>query len=410
LARFADRVARRFVAASLVAALLAFAAWSTVDPSRAFEILLAVLVISCPCALSLALPAALAATTDALARRGVLVLRADALETLAAVDTLVLDKTGTLTEAVPMIGNVSTFGGHSRETALAAAAALQTEARHPLAMAFVVAAAGTRPDPALPSSGRAPGTSPPLQGEGMGGDRVRLGAPTIAVTQRRIHAGLGVEGRIDGRDVRLGRADFAARRADDGAIWLGDGNESFARFEIKQQLRSDAPALADALRRLGVAPEIASGDGAAATAEVAQTLGIADWRARQSPEDKLARAQALQRAGRVVAMLGDGINDTPVLAGASVSFAFADGAALTHRAADFVLTGSPLARLPQSIALARRARAVVRQNLAWAVGYNALALPFAALGLIAPWLAALGMAASSLLVVLNALRLVRSDA
>jgi Cu2+-exporting ATPase len=170
-------------------------------------------------------------------------------------------------------------------------------------------------------------------------------------------------------------------------------------------LRKDAVDVVAALRRLGVALEISTGDGAEAAAAVAQTLRIARWRARQTPEDKLARAQTLQREGRVVAMLGDGINDAPVLAGASVSFAFADGAALTHRAADFVLTGSALSRIAQSIAIARRMRRIVRQNLAWAVAYNAFALPFAALGWIAPWLAALGMALSSLLVVLNAVRL-----
>ncbi len=377
LARAADRVARHFVAASLIAAVLVFAAWSWLQPARAFETMLAVLVISCPCALSLALPAALAAATDALARRGVLVVRADALETLAAVDTLLLDKTGTLTDASLALDSVQTFADMTREEALAVAAALQGEGSHPLARAFRRAAA-------------APASAP---------------ARTCTATRRHLRAGLGVEGCIDGCEFRLGRADFAAARDDDGAIWLGDGTVALARFSIRQQLRADAVDAVAALRRLGVVLEISTGDGAEAAAAVAQTLRIARWRARQTPEDKLAHAQALQREGRVVAMLGDGINDAPVLAGASVSFAFADGAALTHRAADFVLTGSALSRIAQSIAIARRMRRIVRQNLAWAVAYNAFALPFAALGWIAPWLAALGMALSSLLVVLNAVRL-----
>ena len=377
LARFADRMARHFVLASIVAALLVFAAWSWFAPQRAFETLLAVLVISCPCALSLALPAALAAATDALARRGVLVVRADALERLAAVDTLLLDKTGTLTDASLALDGVQTFGGLSREDALAMAAALQGGESHPLVAAFL------------------------------------SGVPTAtrkqAATHRHLRAGLGVEGRIEGRDYRLGRADFAAARDDDGAIWLGDGAAAFARFSIKQQLRDGAAEAVAALQRLGIVLEISTGDGAQAAGDAARTLGIVQWRARQTPEDKLARARALQREGHVVAMLGDGINDAPVLAGASVSFAFADGAALTHRAADFVLTGSALSRIAQSIALARRMRRIVRQNLVWAAAYNAFALPFAALGWIAPGLAALGMAASSLLVVLNALRLTRSS-
>lgn len=374
LVRAADRVARHFVIALFVAAVLVFAAWWQWQPQRAFEITLAVLVISCPCALSLALPAALAAATDALARRGVLVLRADALETLAAVDTLVLDKTGTLTTAAFTLEQVDTFDGLARDTALTIAAALQCDPTHPLATAFACGAADGTAD------------------------------------ERRIVAGQGVEGRVGTTYYRLGRAGFAAARADDGAVWLGDGARAFARFVVRQPLRADAAAAVAAFRRLGVALEIASGDAPEAVAATAQALDIAHWRARQTPEDKLARAEALQREGHVVAMLGDGINDAPVLAGASVSFAFAGGAALTHRAADFVLAGDSLLRVAEAIALARRTRRVMRQSLVWAVIYNALALPFAALGWIAPWLAALGMACSSLLVVLNALRLVRKPA
>jgi P-type Cu2+ transporter len=375
LLRLADRAARHFITALLVAAPLVFAAWLYWQPQRAVEVLLAVLVISCPCALSLALPAALATAGDALARRGVLVLRADALETLAGVDVLLLDKTGTLTLPSLALQDLQTFGGFDPATARDIAAALQCDASHPLAAAFLAAA--------------------PAQ---------------CAAAQRRVIAGQGVQGRVDGRDYRLGRADFAATGADDGAVWLGDGVQAFARFSIRQQLRDDAADAVAALRRLGVALEISSGDSASATGAVAQSLGIAAWRARQTAQDKLARARALQRQGYRVAMLGDGINDAAVLAGASVSFAFAAGAALTHRAADFLLTGSALARIAESIALARRTRRIVRQNLAWAAAYNLLALPFAALGWIAPWLAALGMAASSLLVVLNALRLARSGA
>lgn len=374
LVRAADRVARHFVIALFVAAVLVFAAWWQWQPQRAFEITLAVLVISCPCALSLALPAALAAATDALARRGVLVLRADALETLAAVDTLVLDKTGTLTTAAFTLEQVDTFDGLARDTALTMAAALQCDPTHPLATAFPREAGDWTAD------------------------------------ARRIVAGQGVEGHIGTTQYRLGRAEFAAARADDGAVWLGDGTRAFARFVVRQPLRADAAEAVAAFRRLGVALEIASGDAPEAVAATAQSLGIAHWRARQTPEDKLARAEGLQREGHVVAMLGDGINDAPVLAGASVSFAFAGGAALTHRAADFVLAGDSLTRIAEAIALARRTRRVMRQSLAWAVIYNALALPFAALGWIAPWLAALGMTCSSLLVVLNALRLVRKPA
>ena len=372
LARVADRVARHFIAALFVAAVLVFALWWRLQPGRAFEVALAMLVISCPCALSLAIPAALAAAHDSLARRGVLALRPDALETLARLDVFLLDKTGSLTTAQPVLDAVQTFGRFDAAQATALAAALQCDASHPLAAAF--------------------------------------GASTVApgdAQQRRLCPGQGVEGLVDGIRYRLGRADFAAARDDDGAIWLGDGNAAIARFSIRQQLRDDAIAAVAELRAQGVRLELASGDGAAAVAEIATALGIADWRARQSAQDKLARARELQRQGHVVGMLGDGINDAPILAGADVSFAFAGGAALTHRAADFVLTGTRLLRIAEAIALARQTRRIVRQNLAWALAYNAVALPFAACGLVSPALAALGMTASSLLVLLNALRLLR---
>jgi Cu2+-exporting ATPase len=152
---------------------------------------------------------------------------------------------------------------------------------------------------------------------------------------------------------------------------------------------------------------VCSGDGAAPEQRLADALGVSDAHARQSPEDKLGFVRGRQDAGEVVAMVGDGLNDAPVLAGANVSLALADGAALAQRAADFVVTGSALVRVPQAIALARRTRRIIRQNLAWALGYNVVALPLAASGVVTPWIAAIGMAASSLLVTLNALRLAR---
>jgi Cu2+-exporting ATPase len=180
-----------------------------------------------------------------------------------------------------------------------------------------------------------------------------------------------------------------------------------ARFTLEDSPRADAAAAIAALQSLGLRCEVASGDQAGAVSAVAAALGITESHGRLSPGDKLERMRTLQREGHVVAMLGDGINDAPVLAGADVSLALAGGAPLAHRAADLVVTGESLLRVPQAIALARRTRRIVRQNLGWALGYNAVALPFAAAGLVAPWLAALGMAASSLLVTLNALRLSR---
>ena len=170
---------------------------------------------------------------------------------------------------------------------------------------------------------------------------------------------------------------------------------------------ADAAAALAHLRAQGLAVGLCSGDAPHPVQRFADALGIAEPMARQTPEQKLAHARSLQQQGHVVAMVGDGLNDAPVLAGADVSLAMADGAALAQRAADLVITGGALQRIPQAIDLARRTRHIIRQNLAWAVGYNLLALPLAAAGMVTPWIAALGMALSSLLVTLNALRLAR---
>ena len=372
VARLADAVATRFVSALFVIAVLVFLAWWRVEPGRAFEVALAVLVVSCPCALSLAVPAALATAHGTLARMGVLALGADALESLARADTVVMDKTGTLTTGRPALASAEALDGGDVAPWLRIAAALEQDAGHPIAAAFL-----------------------------------RSDAP--AASALRAHPGQGIAGLVGERPYRLGRADFAAARADDGALWLGDGARAFARFTLEDAPRPDAAAAIAALRAQGLVPRILSGDGHAAVDRLAASLGVDAHAARQSPEQKLAAVRALQADGHRVLMLGDGINDAPVLAGADVSLAMADGAPLAHRAADLVLTGSSLVRVPQAVALARRTQRVIRQNLGWALAYNLVALPFAALGWVTPGLAALGMAASSLVVTANALRLGRVD-
>jgi len=371
LARVADRIASAFVIVLLVSSAGVYFWWRRHDPSRAFEVTLSVLVVSCPCALSLAIPAALTAANGALARLGVLGLRPDALTTLARVDRVVFDKTGTLGTGQPTLLAVDVFSGMDRERALRIAAALERDSRHPLALALAA------------------------QPTGLDASEVH-GTP-----------GLGLQGRVDGSDWRIGRADFAAGREDDGAVWLGDGSRAFARFVIQESCRPDAAAAIAMLRRQGLGVELCSGDSEQAVRAFAALLDIKDPRARQLPEQKVAHVRQLQAQGHVVAMVGDGINDAPVLAGADVSLAMADGAALAQRAADMVVTNPSLLRIPQAIGLARKTRRVVRQNLAWALAYNLVALPLAATGQVTPWIAALGMALSSLLVTLNALRLTR---
>jgi Cu2+-exporting ATPase len=373
VALIADRVAGWFVLVLVACAVVTYSAWRIHDPSRAFEVALALLVISCPCALSLSVPAALAAANGALAKLGVLPARADALERLARVSDVVFDKTGTLSDGKPRLARIETFGEVTHSEAMRIAAALEADSSHPLAQVF------STPGPAEP----------------------------LHATHVVAHAGLGIEGVVEGVHWRLGQARFACNCADDGALWLGNAERAFARFEICERERTDAIAALDGLRAGGAALHLSSGDGAGAVARFAARFRIDDAHARQTPEDKLAFVRALQREGRCVAMIGDGLNDAPVLAGADVSIAIGEGAALAQHAADLVLASPSLSRIPAAILLARRTRRIVRQNFAWAIGYNLLALPLAAAGLVTPWIAALGMTASSLVVTLNALRLAR---
>jgi Cu2+-exporting ATPase len=228
------------------------------------------------------------------------------------------------------------------------------------------------------------------------------------MAELRIRPGLGVEGRSAGRGYRLGRADFACGQADDSALWLAEDERALARFELADPLRGDAATAVARMRGLGLSVQVASGDGEPAVGSVCAALAIDEFQARQSPEDKLATIRRLQARGRRVLMVGDGVNDAPVLAGADVSVAMGHGSALAQRSADLLLLGNELSALPATIALARRTRRVIRQNLAWSLAYNLVAVTVAASGWIHPGWAALGMAGSSLGVTLNALRLARS--
>lgn len=373
LARQADRIAKVFVSVLMSFTVIVFWLWQARQPERAFEVALALLVISCPCALSLSVPAALAAANGALARLGMLPTRPDALERLAGISDVVFDKTGTLSEGRPSLVAMDVFDAMNRERALDIAAALERNSTHPLASMFLQAS-----------------------------QRQLIAEEVVA------HPGQGLQGVVDGQAWRLGQASFAAQSTDDGAIWLGDGHNAVARFVAADKLRPDAIATFDSLRGQGLSLHILSGDAISTVAGVADALHPVEASGRQTPEEKLAYVRHLQENGGRVAMIGDGLNDAPVLAGADVSIAMGEGAALAQRAADLVLASPALSRIPQAIELARRTRGIIRQNFAWAVAYNLVALPLAALGLVTPWIAAIGMTLSSLTVTLNALRLSRT--
>ena len=386
LVSLADRIAARFVAVLLLLALGTAAFWYVADPGRALWVFVAVLVVSCPCALSLATPAALAVATGALARLGVLVTRAQAIETLALVDHFVFDKTGTLTRGRLTLRETLLLGEYGEAEVLARAAALESGSEHPVGRALRAAAAT---------------------------------AVNVLPQEQHATTGRGMEARLEGERLRIGTLEFVAEMhgrplPETARVWsegggsvvaLGNGTGWLALLRFSDQLRPGAQALLDELRRAGLRVSILSGDSAAAVRGIAAQLGVSDAHGELSPEAKHAHIAALQRCGAVVAMVGDGVNDAPVLAQAQLSIAMGGGTDLARQQADIVLMGEDLGKLGDGLLLARRTLAVVRQNLVWAFAYNLLAIPLAMAGLVTPWLAGIGMSASSLLVVLNALRL-----
>jgi Cu2+-exporting ATPase len=371
-ARLADLVASRFLAGVLVAAALAGAVWLELDPSRALEVVLATLIVTCPCALSLATPSAITAASVRLRRSGVLVADPDTFETLAQCREICFDKTGTLTTPL----TVDARRIHGAPSADRVVAALERDVDHPLARALAAL------DPHAPQA-----------------------------RDVRVTAGAGVSGEVDGVRYRLGRAAFCGGAASGDGIHLAREGETtpLARYEIVERLRPGIDIVLEELRSLGLVPLVLSGDSAARTAAIAEALDIETWRGDAAPEDKLAWLQDRMTAGRHVVYVGDGINDAPVLGGASASVAVGTASDYARTAADAVLLDEGLDALPALVRVARRARRRIRLNLAWALGYNLLAVPLALTGMVTPWMAALGMSASSLVVILGSAALLREE-
>jgi Cu2+-exporting ATPase len=384
IARLSDRVATWFVASLLVIAALCMLAWSVIEPARALPVALAVLVVSCPCALSLAIPTALASAAGALGCRQVLCVRPDALETLSRVTHVVLDKTGTLTTGDLRVTGIASFSDAGAVRCRAIASALERGSTHPIALALV--------------------------DDFSGG----LEAHDIVAIP-----GCGIEGVVDGVRYRFGRPAWVAGScatpmpqinapaAGETVVALADATRWHASFRFGDRLRPTASGLVDALRKAGLGVTMLSGDCEATVAHVARAAGIGTWRAQARPEDKRAHIAALQARGAVVAMVGDGVNDAPSLAQADVSLALGNAAALTQWTADVVVLGDDLTRVAFALDAARRTFRVIRQNVGWALAYNLVAIPLAATGGLSPLAAAAGMSISSLLVAGNAWRLTR---
>ncbi|MDD0974678.1 heavy metal translocating P-type ATPase [Pseudomonas fontis] len=379
LAEIADRASQWFLLFSLVAAAAIGLLWWQLDPSRAFWIVLAMLVATCPCALSLATPTALTAATGTLHKLGLLLTRGHVLEGLNQIDTVIFDKTGTLTEGRLTLRAIRPLGRLDADQCLRLAAALENRSEHPIARAF----------------GR-----------------------TVAIAENvQTSPGLGLKGQVEGHSLRIGQPAFVCALSqaampdmpDEPGQWLllGDDQGPLAWFVLDDRLRADAADLLAACRARGWQTLLLSGDSSPMVASVAAELQIDQAIGGLRPDDKLQRLKALQQQGRKVLMLGDGVNDVPVLAAADISIAMGSATDLAKTSADAVLLSNRLDALIQAFSLARRTRRIIIENLLWAGLYNGLMLPFAALGWITPIWAAVGMSVSSLIVVLNALRLTR---
>ncbi|WP_239017310.1 heavy metal translocating P-type ATPase [Seongchinamella sediminis] len=383
LAKMADRIASWFVAGVLLVTSATAIAWWQIAPEQTLWVALSVLVISCPCALALATPAALTSAASALRTSGVIVRGENALEALSRTTHLLFDKTGTLTEGRLAVRRVELLGELDEQQALQLAAGLQHWSNHPVSKAFAH----------IEST------------EGFHDVSYKLGA--------------GLQGSVNGQLYRIGSEAYCRELCpglppppDDPLYWIALCNpaQALAWIGLDDQLRQESPAVVQAARAGGLTLGLLTGDSSPQGKLLAAGLGIDDVRTGMEPQQKMQRVQELQAAGAVVSMVGDGLNDAPVLSVADSSFAVAGATDLARTQADFVIVDDDLARVTETWNKARACRRIILQNFAWALGYNLSAIPLAATGNVPPWAAAIGMSLSSLLVVANSLRLNRRRA
>ncbi|MDP4546580.1 MAG: heavy metal translocating P-type ATPase [Marinobacter sp.] len=381
VARMADRIAGKFVGRVLILAPVVWVGWWLAGADNAFDITLSVLVATCPCALSLATPTAITSATVRLRKLGFLPTRGHTLESMNAIDTVVFDKTGTLTRGELTLTDHAVFGPVDEATCLRIAAGLEKQSEHPIAKVF-------------------------------------HNMPSVPVTNVTNHLGGGLSGEFDGDAVFIGHKAFVASHtsapepqtvsASGMEIWLATSTHWLASFQLDDQIRDDAAKAIDTLQSMGIQTILLSGDRSGHVQHVASELGISRAIGEASPEQKLDVLDKLNQEGHRVMMVGDGLNDLPSMAGAGISVAMGTAADLTQLKADAVLLNGQLYQLVEAIHTSQKTRHIIRQNMIWAFGYNVSALPLAAAGLVPPWLAAIGMSLSSLIVVLNALRLSRA--
>jgi len=382
-ASIADNIAQYVVIGILILSCFTYIGWSLLSNDNALWYAIAVLVATCPCALSLATPSAYTCARSTLSRHGLLMRSGNALDILAKVNHICFDKTGTLTTGEFTIMSVTSSDDES--TVLAIAAALESHSQHPIAHAF---------KPYFDSR--------------------------LSVADINTVIGQGIEGVVNGNYYRLGSADYVAASAistnstadsdDHLVIYLtNEQHQTIASYCLGDELRPQSVALVRYLKRLSVTTTLLTGDGSNHADYVAATVGVSHLVKQQTPADKLTYINTLQAKHQVVAMFGDGVNDAPVLAGANVSFAMGTGSDIAKSSADIIVLHDDLAQVDVALELARNTHRIIKQNLAWALGYNLIAVPFAVLGYLPPYMAALGMSVSSIIVVLNSLRLLKVE-
>ena len=376
IAEIADVVARYFVAIILIVAAGTWFFWHETRPDDAFWILLSVLVATCPCALSLATPTALTCATSRMGNYGILLRKSHVFETLCKVNHLIVDKTGTLTHGDIVISNVETYSTFSKEQSLSIAAALESHANHPIARAFKV-----------------------------------YTDQNVAVSDVENIIGSGIQGDYQGKQTKIGSAPFVlgeAKSAEPNSIYLSVDGVHIATFKYQDPIRKEAKSFIERFQKEGIKVTLLTGDSQMNADSVASEIGIDKVVANAKPQDKLGYLKNADSAD-VTMMIGDGINDAPTLAGAHLSVAMGGGADVAKASADMVLLGDHLERILDARQLALQTRRIIRENLAWSLGYNLLILPLAVAGLVAPYFAVVGMSASSIIVVSNSLRLLKEQ-
>jgi Cu2+-exporting ATPase len=378
VAQLADKIASYFVGFILLVFAATIAVWLVLDASKALWVALSVLVVSCPCALALATPAALTGAASGLRRAGIIVQGENALEALGKVTHLIFDKTGTLTSGDLRLCETRQQCDTPEQELLRIAASLQTYSRHPLARAFAH----------IPAD--------------------------IHFDEVEYIIGSGLQGHTKGQCFRLGSAGFCAEQVvgleipeDDQRYWIAlcRDQQCLAWFAFEDDIRPESAQLVGEAKEMGLAVELLTGDNSSLAQAIADKLHIDTVNRGMTPQQKMTYVQQLQRGGAIVAMVGDGLNDAPVLSVANASFAVAGATDLARTQADIILVEHDLRAVARTLRQARRCQRIIRQNLGWALVYNLSGIPLAAMGFIPPWMAALGMSASSLLVVLNSLRL-----